>query len=251
MFRVADNESPRPLDRVFFTVSSLRAVDRNVRTPGAAELRVARQMFGLEKTFLGGDASLELRVPFFQLHDAPGDSLSDFGNLTLLGKYWLINHKATGLQASVGLALTCATGPDQVDPITGISIRTNAWQPFVATLWSCGDFYTQSFLSLAVPGDDRISTTAFCDLGVGYFFIRNLPGIRSAAAVLEAHKTKAFLDKSAATDPLIAIPSMTTVNLGLHIEFRMPLLLSFGVGCPLSGFDAFDKHWMIQCNYRF
>jgi hypothetical protein len=251
MFRVADNETPRPLDRVFFAVSSLREVDRHVRPPGAPELRVTRQMFGLEKTFLGGDASLELRVPFFQLHDAPRDSLSDFGNLTLLGKYWLIDHKASGLQTSVGLALTFATGPDQVDPVTGISLRTNVWQPFAATLWQHGDFYVQSFLSLAVPGDDRISTAVFCDFGVGYYFIRNLPGIRSAAAVLEAHKTKAFLDHGAAADPLIAIPSMTTANFGLHLEFRMPLLLSFGVGCPVSGFDAFDTHWMIQCNYRF
>ncbi|MCI0639285.1 MAG: hypothetical protein L0Y72_30040 [Gemmataceae bacterium] len=111
-FKVADNESPRPLDRFFFTYNyfnNLRGQSgftpgstTAVFIPGTAatqfldtsiftnlpdafvagrSVNVHRELIGFEKTFLGGDASIEMRFPFFQSEGGDGSfGAQDFGD---------------------------------------------------------------------------------------------------------------------------------------------------------------------------
>src|SRR5262249_14126916 len=60
--KIADNESPRPVDRIFLTYNFYD----NLNTFGGRDFDVHREVFGFEKTFLGGDASFGLRVPVLQ-----------------------------------------------------------------------------------------------------------------------------------------------------------------------------------------
>src|SRR5262249_28822403 len=52
-FKIADNESPRPVDRLFATYNYYN----NVNTFGGRDFDVHREVFGFEKTFLDGNAS--------------------------------------------------------------------------------------------------------------------------------------------------------------------------------------------------
>lgn len=60
-FKIAENESPRPQDRIFFNNNFFDNIN-NTNTDIAS---VQRQTIGFEKTFLDGDASVGVRVPFF------------------------------------------------------------------------------------------------------------------------------------------------------------------------------------------
>ncbi len=53
-FKIAENESPRPVDRVFVTYNYYNDVD--VFHFGSSRSDLHREMIGFEKTFLGGDA---------------------------------------------------------------------------------------------------------------------------------------------------------------------------------------------------
>jgi hypothetical protein len=62
-FKIADNESPRPLDRVFITSNDFSAVNRLFLAANASSASVYREMIGFEKKFLKGDASIGMRLP--------------------------------------------------------------------------------------------------------------------------------------------------------------------------------------------
>jgi hypothetical protein len=180
-FKVADNASPRPLDRVFvfytyydrvpvpvgpslshLTIAAIRSqtgaaapftlrqnlfdtIQNNPLSPPTALTanaftfaNVHRETIGFEKTFLDGNASIELRLPFVQVHQGISSTLPDqnvqafafadlpvtgqiasassglgdsfVGDLTLVGKYALLSNPDNGNLLSVGLALTLPTG---------------------------------------------------------------------------------------------------------------------------------------------
>src|SRR5262249_49952 len=113
-FKIADNEGPRPECRLFLTFDYFVHVFHGLGDPGQVapfetglapkqflqafglnrfpDLRVGRETFGFEKTFLNGDASIGMRVPFFQLHNEEGASFSDVGDVTFITKFALVNN---------------------------------------------------------------------------------------------------------------------------------------------------------------
>jgi hypothetical protein len=98
--KMSENDSPRPQDRVFGNYNYYN----NVRKV----IDVHRETVGFEKTFLNGNASIGLRLPFFQ-DVAPGFSEGDPGDLSIRLKYAWINDPGTVI--STGLAITTPTGP--------------------------------------------------------------------------------------------------------------------------------------------
>ena len=70
-----------------------------------------REVVGFEKTLFGSDISLGVRLPFLQTSGAAGTGIAGdiVGDLTLIGKYAVINNRETGNVLSLGLALTVPT----------------------------------------------------------------------------------------------------------------------------------------------
>jgi len=66
-FKIAKNESPRPTNRVFLTYNYFNDVTLGHPIPDL-QTDLNREVIGFEKTFLNGDASVGLRLPFFQVH---------------------------------------------------------------------------------------------------------------------------------------------------------------------------------------
>jgi hypothetical protein len=273
-FKVAEDESPRPEDRVivgynfygnlggpgtpqsaphlettFPTIDGNRATVTTL-VPGAApRFDLHREVVGFEKTFLGGDASVELRVPVVQQVGADGVGGNGFADITVLFKYAFINDRRTGNVLSGGLAVTAPTGADL--PIPGGELHPVLLQPWMGFLRNLGPFYVQGFTSLAVPTDSRDVLLLFNDVGIGYtlYYSPDEGFISAIVPTLEVHVTTP-LDHRNPASPLTA-PDLVVLTAGSHFCLGQNALLSAGVAAPVTGPRAFDVEALVQLNWRF
>jgi hypothetical protein len=272
-FKIAENESPAPDNRVFLTynfygnvtgsntagmVINTQGVNFNgtpllVTTliPGVAapRLDIHREVFGFEKTLLGGDASIGLRAPVFEQQGDGSFRQQDFGDLSLLFKYAFYNDRSTGNVLSAGLVLTVPTGPD-IPTIAG-NINPVLLQPFTGYLWNRDRLYLHGFTSLAVPTDSRDVTLLFNDFALGYWLYRQRENrfITSIAPTIEAHITTPLNHRGAA-DPII-VPDLAVLTGGLHFGLSGRSTMTLGVATPVTGPRVFEVEAMAQLNWRF
>jgi hypothetical protein len=272
-FKIADCESPLPQDRVFVTynyfdrlagmggftpASTVNFTNPDgsktvVEVPAAAALarnaNLNRELFGLEKTFLDGDASVELRVPIFQTTSSDSLNGEDFGDLTVVLKYAPYRDPRSGNCLSAGLAVTVPTGPGI--PTFDGTIHDVLFQPFVGGSWSEGDLFVQGFSAAVIPTDSRDVTLLFNDVSIGYSLYRGCRDrcLTYVAPALEAHVTTP-LDHRASSSTIVAsdIVDLTPV---LYIGLGERLLLSGGVSFPVTGAQAFNCEALVQVNFRF
>ena len=110
--KIAENNSTLPRDRFFFNYSYFN----NVAWGGGNQLDVNRFVFGVEKTFDQGMASIEARIPFgstlnsTQRTDGAEFTGVEFGNIGLLLKRIL--RQGDGYAFGGGLAMSFPTGND-------------------------------------------------------------------------------------------------------------------------------------------
>src|SRR5262249_13974422 len=159
------NASPRPVDRVFTTYNYYDSIQgpggapipgvnntqsTTVTGPGVGGIppptlttaattsipglprlttNLNREGFGFEKTFLSGNASVEVRMPLLQ-QTSPinGFDASNVGDVTVIGKYAFFLDRETGNVLSGGLAVTAPTGPS-VPTIDG-TLHSTYLQPW-------------------------------------------------------------------------------------------------------------------------
>jgi len=266
-FKIADNDSPRPQDRVYLDVNYFTAVLNSLKAPGGATQTFVRETFGFESTFLDGNASIEMRVPFFQTHLDSGvvagaaTSASDFGDVTLIGKYVLWSDPGTGSLLSTGVALTLPTGPTYnvtlTNAVTGAVVRTDSvnptiFQPFVGFMYFLSEnLYVHGFSSLAIPFSESVSTDWFNDIGVGWYAWRD--GNCSLNAIVptaELHIETPFGNQGVFSYPIGELDTWV-VTLGAHLLFHNHSELTFAYESPLSGPRPFQSEYVCQFNYHF
>ena len=276
-FKVAENASPRPIDRIFFTYnfySDIRSpngenapttttqtttVQQPLRTtvttvttvlPGAANADLHRETFGFEKTFLDGRASVELRVPMIQQRSSLDAFRADhIGDLTVVGKYAFILDPLTGDVLSAGLAVTAPTGPS-IETIAG-PVRSTLLQPWFGYIYNLDRLYLHAFHSAVLPTDQRDVTLLFNDVGVGYWLFRgdgDRP-LRFVVPTFEAHVTTPLSNRGA--NESIFAPDQVVLTGGVHIGVFRGAMLSFGVGTPVTGPRTFEVEGFGQLNFRF
>ena len=161
-YKISDNESPSPTDRFFLTYNYYNDV-HTVDT----SFNLDRELIGFEKTFLNGDASIGVRLPFIQTPSSTGFTGIDnneIGDLTVILKYAFINDRTTGNVLSGGLAITVPTSQGIETGYTNNYIRDVLFQPYAGWVVNRGDLFVQGFHSVVVPSDHRdltsISTTS-------------------------------------------------------------------------------------------
>jgi hypothetical protein len=270
-FKVADNESPTPTDRVFFTYNYFNnigggeggSVERSITVtpiptgfvitdlPGATvpsrSRDVHRELFGFEKTFLGGDASVELRLPLFQTNRDDAFNADDFGDLTVLGKYAFINNPVNVF--SVGLAVTAPTGP-AINTIAG-DINSTLLQPFFGYIRRSGNFYFQGIHSVVFPTNSEDVNLLFNDLSVGYIFEGRGRALAFFAPNFEVHVTTPLENRNR-ENAVVHVSDIVTLNTGVHLGLgEGRTLLSFGVATPVTGPRPMDIEAYVQLNFRF
>jgi hypothetical protein len=267
-FKVAENESPRPQDRIFFNYNFFNNVTvyetgfdpltGNSRPRGQdlergpVNFNLHRETFGFEKTFLGGDASIGLRVPIQQKDGLGGVALDGFGDLTLVSKFALINNRETGDVLSGGLALTVPTGRSI---ILANDERLDAvlFQPWVGFLVNSDRLYVQGFSSLIASSSDLDITFLTADVGVGYKLWTGGADnfLTSFTPTVELHANIPLEDGQVSQGGVIVFPDQFITTVGAHLGIGQRATATVGMAIPLSGPKPFDFELLVQFNVRF
>ena len=219
-----------------------------------------RYLFGLEKTFWEGNASLGVRLPLNSLNvksavPGLGGSSTALGNLTVFAKVILVEELVTGSLLTGGLAVTAPTGPASFAGSRDVvGFRDAQLQPFLGYIRSWGDFYVQGFESVDVATDPRDVTMQYNDVGLGYFLYRDRNPGAFVTAVVPTFETHVNVPLNHAgayrpNDPA-ATPSVVDLTFGASVVLRRSLL-SFGFVDPVTGPRPFDFEWMLLFNYYF
>ena len=257
-YKVSDNGSPRPQDRVYFTFNYFNDLDGAVNRALGADLRnahVFRETLGLEKTFLDGWASIDVRVP---LNTYSADSTradlnrtsTAFGDLSAALRVAVWRDEELDNWVTLGLAVTAPTGPRG---LAGVDVpgapHSTVLQPFAAVLWNYGDWYVQGFSALDIPTDTADTTLWYNDLGVGYFLYRSTDLDRlvsSFGPALEVHVTTPL-------DHRGDLGASDIVNLSAvgNLEFTRGGRLSAGVVTPVTGPRPFAVEAIVQFRIPF
>ncbi len=248
---ITDNDNPRPQDRVYGGFNFYDNIGKSLN-PGLGNVDLQRQMVGFEKTFLDGDASFGMRLPFVQQYGPPGIGGShDVGDLTLIGKYAIINNRDTGDLWSAGLVLTTPTGSGSAILADGSrathSVLFQPWTGFVRTFDRA---YVQGITSLVVPTDSRDPTLWNNSVAAGYYVYRGAGTSRLTAVIptAEVHVRTPLNNR----DPngLVFLQDQVNLTGGVHFRFNRASL-SGAVCVPVVGPRPWQFEAMTFFNFYF
>jgi hypothetical protein len=284
-FKISDNQSPLPQDRVFANFNYFNnvnyAIDRKFNAP-VNGIQIYRYLGGFEKTFLNGLASVGLLESINNLsavsansslggtHTAMGD-LSLFTKLVLY-QSWEDNQATNALGGfgypaqlsggrnggliSAGMAVSTPTGPGGFAGAGfSKSYRDVGLQPFLGYFYSRGNFYMQGFEAIDVPTDPNDVTMLFNDIGFGYYLYRN-PNmdsfITAFAPTFEVHANVPLNhhDIGNVNDP---VGTATTVDLtyGANVQFGQRTVLLLGAVTPVTGPRPYAVEALALLNFYF
>ncbi len=250
-FKITENESAKPVDRIFFNYNYYNNVDRLLNVPGLNQADFHREMIGFEKTYLGGDASVGLRLPFRQL---TGDEFVEdrhLDDISLIFKFALVNNRTTGNVLSTGMVLTLPTG-DALKIDGQSDINSTVFQPFIGYIYHFGDFYAQGFSSLVVPTDARDVTILFNSIQLGYRLLRNDSPERwltSVTPVAEFHLNTPLNHRGLFEVPIGFSDSLNFTG-GCYFGFRRATL-GVSVGTPMMGPRPYDFEVATNLTFSF
>jgi hypothetical protein len=250
--KVQDNESPRPVDRVYYTYNFFYAINRTMN-PTLGRINGQRQVAGFEKTFLDENASVGLRLPFIRLF-GPG-TIDDqvIGDLTVLTKFALINDYTTGDVFSIGFNVTAPTGGgSSVFLIDGtVAPHSTLLQPWAGYIVNRGDFYTQGFNSVVIPTETRDPTILFNSLSFGYWVYRNARDrlITGFVPAVEVHVATPLNHRGSDSEP-IGFTDQVNLTYGCYFVFPRSTL-GLALCSPLAGPRPWQLEAMLNFNFRF
>jgi hypothetical protein len=236
-FKISDNESVQPVDRVFLTYNYF-----DVDGFHGNSSSINREVIGFEKTFVDGRASFGMRVPFSQVGEGLGGS-SDVDGLSFIGKYAFWMNNETGSLISGGLVVTVPTGPD-VLLAPGSTINTTLLQPYLGYAFNFGRFYLQGFSEIIVPTDNTFSTFIANDIGIGYR-LESIP----VTPTFEVHANDALNHQGSGGTPLGFIDTVAITG-GVHTLIGNSIL-TLGVSTPVTGPKLYGVEAIAQFNWRF
>ncbi len=247
-FKISDNESPRPTDRVFFTYNYFDRVNA-----GGNNLGLNRELIGFENTFLDGNASFGMRLPFLQTTQGAGISglvNHEVGDLTLIGKYAVINNLTTGNVLSGGLALTVPSADHRLILADGNALRSVLIQPYTGWIINAGSLFAQGFHSLVVPTDTRDITEINNDVAVGYWLYKSPETfLRGIVPTVEGHIFTP-LNHTSNLD-LVYSPNIVTLTFGMNFVLVGNSTLGIAVAAPVTGPRPDNIEALVSFNVRF
>ena len=266
--KIAENQSPRPQDRVFFSFNYFSNVNGALNQRFAApvsDIRVYRYILGFEKTFDNGNGSIGVRMPIDTVTSNPrfparfrqdGGTTTSLNNLSIFAKYILKQDPKTGSLISAGFAVSPTTGGGTFAGARYLQyINTTQFQPFLGYIWNRGNFYLQGFSAFEFPVNQNQVTEMFNDVGVGYFVLRSDDPHRFLTAVaptFEVH-VNSPLNHRAFDNPNETAGTADVVNLttGVNFEFSHNSVLTLGFVTPVTGPRPFSYEALVLFNFRF
>lgn len=276
-FKIAENSSPIPQDRVFFNYNHFHNALRDVN--GESQ-NLDRFTFGLERTFLDGLGSIEVRLPFASALDSTQsfgavDPLSsEVGNLATTLKFDMLSGSDWVLAS--GMSMIFPTGDDYVlasngRPLLVVQNESYHLAPFLAMLTTCDDWFAQGFVQtdFDLTGYDVFTDNGgfegvlqdqnllFIDVSAGHWLLCDrgphayLCGV---AAMAELHYATTMNDTDAVAGVFNEFNRMDVLNAtaALHFQFRKTAM-RIGAAAPLRGDEEnlFDAEIILQLNHNY
>ncbi|MHB1558526.1 MAG: hypothetical protein ACYC61_13800 [Isosphaeraceae bacterium] len=262
-FKVSENQSPRPQDRIFFDYNFYTNVNSTVNTALRSpvnRLNAYVYMWGFEKTFDGGNGSIGMRLP---LNTLTGSSTtiyvpasSALGNLDIFAKYILKQNVETGSVLTAGFQISppTATGRFAGAPYL-YGLNTTYLQPFIAYLWRQDRFFVQGFSGFIFPATNSDVSMMYNDISTGYFVYQNPDTSRLVTAIVpsfEVHVNSPLDHRNPfnAFDPA-ASANATNLTYGLNVMFHGRSMLTAALVTPVSSPKPFDTEFVLFFNYFF
>ena len=286
--KIGENDSPIPIDRVFFSynhfhnVFEFQEVPSPPAPPTSRQLPIDRYTLGFEKTFFGGDWSVEVRLPLSGTVAAEGTFFAvgggNWGNLAVIVKNLLYADDVLAIGA--GLGIDTPTGSRAEANIGDALVNTRLvfendtvhLLPYFGGIWSPGDaFFLTGFLQVDVAtGGNEVLVSQFSsplqsagqfnsqnllyvDAGAGYWLCQNpcAECITGVASVLELHYTTALNDSDAiliergTTTSLISNPRnrFDVLNLTAGLNFLLGELSNLRVAGVFPLGDSQDERF--------
>jgi hypothetical protein len=290
-FKMAENTSPLPQDRVYFDFSTYSNVPLTDRPIG-----VNAYAAGFEKTLCNGLMSVEVRAPMATTLDndiffdgSTETATGEFGDLGVAFKTLLIRREKFIL--SGGLAMTLPTAQDNLyyfdrqstfTPAMLIENQSVHLQPFFGGLWTPNDrWFGIGYIQVDVdtngdavstfPGTTptpdfigryRDATVMFADVGLGYWARRCNDRSRfftGLAYVLEFHLNQSLEAQQVLTSDTFDLgtpaenASFTDMTIGAHVELYKMTTITAAYCTPLTpDMDRqFDSQFRLFVNRRF
>jgi hypothetical protein len=261
--KISDNQSPIPQDRIFYSFNyfdNLNAsVNRQLLSP-ISNLQVYHQLFGFEKTFLDGRASIGFRLPMNTIHlnssasiPGLGGTSTAMGDLSIFMKYILYQEK--NCLFSTGLQVTAPTGPGGFGGNKYYSYyRDTQIQPFIGYLFTRDRFYLQGFSSVNVPTTSQDVTLMFNDLAIGYYVYRPADPNKFVTAIVptaEVHVTTPLNHRGFSATDLASTPDIVNMTFGTNLELRKRAVITAAYVTPVTGPKPFNAEFLLLLNIRF
>jgi hypothetical protein len=218
---------------------------------GLGNINENREMIGFEKTFLDGNASFGMRLPFIQ-YNGPVDLGSEVtGNLSFLFKYAFINNLDTGNVASVGMIVSVPTSNVAGELSNGSPVPNSVlFQPWAGFVYMFDRAYVQGITDLIIPTNGKDTLLWTNSLATGYWIYQNfndrlLNGIIPTA---EIHVHTPLNNRS--PDGLVYVPDEVNVTAGCHFRFPRATLTG-AVSVPLVGPRPYQVEAIVNLNFWF
>lgn len=274
-FKVVEGQSPVPQNRVYGRFNFFDRVDNN-------DANLFRYVIGFERTFLDGQASYGLLLPFYTVDQgtfaqpsgaAPvgpmgfGTNSGSAGDLSAIVKYALYQNPTNGSVLSVGLTITAPTGPRTIagiDPVIQTDIQhwgtIQPWWGFLKT-FDNSNWFIQGFNAVDQPFYAQDATLMFTDVGFGYYLKRDRDAfITALVPTVEAHSSNPLGNRTLVVSPVAnsgIFFTDTTARLGDQLNLttgitalvRRKTALTLGVVTPMVGPQPFDWELQLQLSY--
>ena len=261
IYKVAENNSPLPQDRIGFNYNFLHNVYNGTLDGLRVNDDLSEYRLFAEKTLFCDRLSVDLMIPFyFTSRYDPGDDLllvgpeTDyaFGDIAFGMKYLL--HRSESAALSAGLRVEAPTN-DEITQTGQLNffyatVNDDVWHftPYAALLMTPSDrFFVQSFLSYRLNsgsleseefGPIRQQTYLMADASAGYWIYRN-PGNRGLTGIVptvELHYTGAFDEESpdnTVTNTIYGKTDVLNLTAGLTALINDRTSMAVGVSVPL------------------
>ena len=264
-FKMSENQSPRPMDRVFFDYNYYTNLNSTVNTAQRSpinRMNASVYVWGFEKTFDQGNGSIGIRLPLNSLSatsfasGVAAPTSSSLGNLDIFAKYILKQNRATGSLISAGLDLTPSSGPGRFAGAPYLnSLNTTYFQPFLAYIWRMDRVYIQGFNGFDFPTNNADVSLMYNDIGIGYFVYRTNDRTRAITAIaptFEVHVNSPLNHRNPYNiyDPAASAYDCN-LTYGLNVLFGGKSMLTAALVTPVSTPKPFDAEFALMFNYFF
>ncbi len=264
-FKVTDNQSPRPQDRVFFDFNYYGNVNNTLNRRDLSpitQMNAYSYLLGLEKTFNQGMGSIGVRLPIENLsanslnHVVATPTSTAMGNLSIFSKYILAENKQTGSLVSAGFAMVMPTGPGRFAGAPYLfGINGVYFQPFLGYIYNKDRWYLQGFTGFNFAANVNDVSMIYNDFGIGYYLKKSQDPrefINAIAPAFEVHVNNPINHRDVFNRFDIAgTPDMVDLTFGLNIQFQRSSVLTLAYVTSVASPRPFDSEAAILFNVYY